>query len=392
MPAGDESKLIRSKLIRTDEQIVTDDALAAELREKYSRLDALFAESGLDALLLRRSENIAWATAGQAEVRVLIPGETGVASLLITRDGRKFYLTTKNEAPRLAAEEFANLDYEPVLFPWYEDRAVAEARRLAGGTGKIGTDSATANFDVVGLGGLRASLTRAEISRYRWLGARTAAATSKVLTQLEPVVTEFEMEGMVSDALLSEGILPSVLLMAVDERIFRYKHAVARGASLKKYGMLNLCTRKWGLAISITRFVHFGAVPDGLLAGFAGAAEVNAALLHATQVGATSGELFSVAKAAYQTAGSGGEEELHHQGGACGYGEREWLATPRGTNVVVNAQGFAWNPSLRGAKVEDTVLLLDGQIECLTATPDLPVVETQVGAKSYRSAGVLVQD
>jgi Xaa-Pro dipeptidase len=386
MPAGDESKLIR-----TDLHIVSDDALAAELREKQARLDALFAESGVDALLLRRNENIAWATAGQAEVRVLIPGETGVASLLITRDGRRFYLAPSNEGPRLAAEEFASLDYEPVLFPWYEDGTVAEARRLAGGKGRIGTDNATADFAVVGLAGLRASLTQAEIARYRWLGARTAEATSKVLSKLEPGVTEFEMEGMVSDALLSEGILPSVLLMAVDERILKYKHAVARGASLKKYGMINLCSRKWGLAISITRFVHFGGLPDGLQAGFAGAAEVNAALLHATRSGVTSGELFSFAKAAYKSAGFAGDEELHHQGGACGYGEREWLATPGGADVVVNSQGFAWNPSIRGGKVEDTVLLLDGRIECLTTTPDLPVVETLAGDRSYRSAGVLVR-
>jgi Xaa-Pro dipeptidase len=391
MPAGDESKLIRQNMIRTDQHLVTDDELSAELREKQSRLDTLFGESGLDALLLRRSENIAWVTAGQAEVRVLIPGETGVASLLITRDGGRFYLAPSNEGPRLAAEEFAHLDYEPVLFPWYEDRTVAEARRLAGG-GRIGTDNATADFPVISLAGLRASLTAAEIARYRWLGARTAEVTSRALLKLEPGVTEFEMEGMVADSLLSEGILPSVLLMAVDERILKYKHAVARGASLKKYGMINLCSRKWGLAISVTRFVHFGPVHEGLQAGFAGAARVNAALLHATRVGATSGELFSVVQKAYRAAGFGGDEELHHQGGACGYGEREWLATPGGADVVVNAQGFAWNPSIRGGKVEDTVLLLDGRIECLTATPDLPAVETSVDGELYRSAGVLVRD
>ena len=59
---------------------------------------------------------------------------------------------------------------------------------------------------------------------------------------------------------MRRGILPSVYLYAVDERIYKYKHAVARGARLKKYAMLNLCARKWGLAISITRFVHFGEI------------------------------------------------------------------------------------------------------------------------------------
>ena len=47
--------------------------------------------------------------------------------------------------------------------------------------------------------------------------------------------------------------------------------------------MLNLCTRKWGLAISITRFVHFGTLPEELEARFKSAAQVNAALLDATR-------------------------------------------------------------------------------------------------------------
>jgi antitoxin VapB len=191
--------------------------------------------------------------------------------------------------------------------------------------------------------------------------------------------------------LLRRGILPSVALYAVDERIFKYKHAVPRGAHLKKYAMLNLCSRKWGLAISITRFVHFGALPAELDARFKSAARVNAALLHATRVGATSAELFHVAQAAYESEGYPGEERLHHQGGSTGYGEREWVATPTGTEVVVNNQAFAWNPSIRGGKAEDTVLLGNGKIEWLTATPELPVIEASVNGTIYPAAGVLVK-
>ena len=135
--------------------------------------------------------------------------------------------------------------------------------------------------------------------------------------------------------------------------------------------MLNLCSRKWGLAISITRFVHFGALPAELAARFKSAAQVNAALLDATRVGATSAELFKVAQAAYAAEGFPGEERFHHQGGPPATGEREWVATPNGTEIVVNNQAFAWNPSIRGGKAEDTVILRDGKIEWLTATPEL---------------------
>src|SRR5271170_905707 len=367
--------------------IVSAEALRAEAEEKQARLDRLFREHDISAVLLRRSENIAWATCGQVEARVLIPSETWVTSVLHTRDGRKYYFAPKNEAPRLGAEEFEGLGYEPVLYPWYENDCVTAAQKVAGGV-EIGCDIGEPGLVPVKMAPLRASLTAAEIDRYRWLGHKTSAVISAVLQELEPGVTEYEMEALVADGLLCEGIMPSVLLMAVDDRILTYKHAVARGQALKRYGMLNLCSRKWGLAISITRFVHFGEMPAELSARFSSAARANATLLDATRVGKTSAELFKAVQSAYAAEGFSGEEEFHHQGGPTGYGEREWLATPTGKEVVVNTQAFAWNPSIRGGKVEDTVVLHDGRIESLTDTPDLPLVETEVDGTIYRSAGV----
>jgi antitoxin VapB len=99
-----------------------------------------------------------------------------------------------------------------------------------------------------------------------------------------------------------------------------------------------------------------------------------------------------VAQDAYAAQGFPGEERFHHQGGQTGYGEREWVATPQGTEVVVNSQAFAWNPSIRGGKTEDTVLLRDGVIENLTATPTLPVLaDAIVEGSTYTAAGVLVK-
>ena len=84
-------------------------------------------------------------------------------------------------------------------------------------------------------------------------------------------------------------------------------------------------------------------------------------------------------------------KNLHHQGGATGYGEREWVATPKGTEIVFDRQAFAWNPSCEGGKVEDTVVLRDGAIESLTETTEFPSVVNVVGGQSYRSSGVLLR-
>jgi antitoxin VapB len=208
---------------------------------------------------------------------------------------------------------------------------------------------------------------------------------------VEPGLSEYDLEAITAAGLLRRGIWPSVALYAVDDRILQYKHAVPRGNRLKLYGMLNLCARKWGLVVSITRFIHFGALPVVLAARFQAAANVNAALLDATRVGATSAALFGVARAAYAAEGFPGEEKLHHQGGPAGYGEREWLATPDGKETVVDNQAFAWNPSIRGGKTEDTVLVQNGKVECLTATPELPVIDGKANGATYPAAGALVR-
>jgi antitoxin VapB len=290
----------------------------------------------------------------------------------------------------MSDEEFGELPFEPVVMPWSEENFAQAARGLAG-TGTIAADTHEANCELIDLAALRGPLQPTEIERYRLLGGMTARIVEDVVLHLEPGVTEDEISAMTASLLIQRAILPSVLLMAVDDRIIKYKHALPRGGRLEHFGMVNLCARKWGLVISMTRYVHFGPMPRELASSFEAAAKVNAALLHATRAGVTAQQLFAVAKDAYIAAGFPEAEKLHHQGGATGYGERVWLASPQGTEVVLNRQAFAWNPSLHGAKVEDTVLLQDGAIELLTETTAIPTVITSAGGESYRSSGVLLR-
>lgn len=381
------SKRIQKSLVVHGSTIVTEAEWNAELEAKHTKLVEWMKDQKLAGVLVRRNENVAWLTGGAVEARVLVPSETGVVALLVTAEGNRFYLTTENEAPRLGDEEFAGLDFEPVVFPWYADETAETAAKLAGGA--VGADVAGPGLTPVNLFPLRASLEPSEIARYRWLGQETASSTVEALMLVEPGLSELDIEAVTAANLLRRSIQPSVHLFAVDERIYNYKHAVPRGARMKNYAMLNLCARRWGLTISVTRFVHFGRVSEELSKRFIASAEVNAALLDATREGATSAQLFAAAKAAYEVAGFPGEERFHHQGGPTGYWEREWLATPKGTETVVNHQAFAWNPSIKGGKVEDTVLLSDGKIEWLTATPEMPSIDVKMNGTLYPAPDVL---
>ena len=360
---------------------------AAELAEKKTRLQKLMAEQSLDAVVISRHENIAWATAGLVDIRVGLMRETGAASLLVTKDGNGYYLTGNNEAPRLAAEEFSELNYEPVVQPWYANDVPAAIAKIVG-AGKVAADAPLGALAQVSLQPVRLELMESEIERYRWLGKHAADAVTAVVRGLRPGMSESAIQTKLAQELMSREIMPSVYLTAVDDRVRSYRHAVPRAGVLEKYGMVNFCARKWGLCVSMTRFAYFGGIPQELADKFAAVAVVNAKLLDATRVGRSAAELFEVAREAYANEGFVGEETMHHQGGATGYSEREWVAAPGGSEKVLQNEAFAWNPSLQGAKAEDTAIVSDGGIELLTETVDLPVVETVVGGVTYRSAGV----
>lgn len=361
-----------------------------ELAAKSVRVQAFLDLHQAAGVLLRKTQNILWATAGLADVRLLGPADTGVASLLLMRDGRRFFLSGSNEAARLAEEEFDGSEYEQITWPWQKDSLMAEATRLAQG-GRILADAPSGELPVVDLLVLQSPLTRAELDRFRGLGKLAAEAVAAVLVDLEPGMTEVAMKARVAAGCMERGLEPSVLLIAVDERIMRYRHAVTRDGVLRRYGMLNLCARKRGLCVSLTRYVHFGPLPAELEDRFAAVPKVQAALYDASRPGASSGDLYRAAAQVYAAVGFPGEENEHHQGGPAGYAEREWVVVPDGEQKLTNDVALAWNPSIRGAKVEDTVLLINGEIELITATPSLPAVRTELGGRTYTSAGVLLR-
>ncbi len=53
---------------------------------------------------------------------------------------------------------------------------------------------------------LRASLSETEIARYRWLGTQTADATIESLHEVEPGLSEYDLEALTAANLLRRGI------------------------------------------------------------------------------------------------------------------------------------------------------------------------------------------
>ena len=343
-----------------------------EFSQKQDRIQALLAEHKLDALLLRRVSSFAWDTCGAASY-VNTATTNGEAALLTTPSGR--YLMTNNiEATRLEQEEkLAAQGWEFRLVPWHEARdTVAE---LTQGL-RLGADgpypgAADLSGDLVHF---RVNLTPEEGERFRVLGRLCDEAMDSTVRAVRPGQTEYQIAGLLAHEAERRGVQAIVNLIATDERVFAFRHPLPTDKELERYAMLVLCGRRWGLVCSVTRFVHFGRLPDDLRRRAEAVARIDAAFIAATRPGRSLGQIFRRATDTYAETGFPDEWHLHHQGGPAGYEPREYVATPHSTDIVSVGQVYAWNPSIAGAKSEDTILVGEAGNEVLTTIENWPML------------------
>jgi len=350
----------------------------AEHTEKLERVARVAHAAGVQGVLLAGHHNIAWLTSGRAN-RIDASREAGSARLLIAADGRRLVLANAIEMPRLLGEELVGLDYEPVEYPWTEDqdpsRAVRAARSVLGDGVLLGADWPLPETTVVeaALARARALLTDGDIARYRTLGREAGLMLGTVCRALTPGDEERDIARTIMDGALGMRARPIVTLVGSDERLRRYRHPLPTAATWKSVVMVALCAERDGLVVSLSRIVAAGGPPD-LEARTRATASVFGRLLDATRPGATASALYRVAADGYAAAGFPGEELKHHQGGAIGYRAREWVAHPKSQEVVQARQAFAWNPTITGTKIEDTVLVIGNELEMLTTTPGWPLM------------------
>lgn len=363
----------------------------AEFATKHARLTTVLDMIQSDALLLTTSANVAWLTAGGRSY-IVEATEGGVAALLVTR-AATYLLTTNIEQRRVLDEEMAGLPIEGVANPWYAHDLLDTARRIAGPGARLASDTPADGCTLAATEVMRqrASLLPAEQERYRWVGRQTAAGLEAVARSVQPGMTEHAIAGRLAGELRGRGITPTVLLVAVDERITTYRHPLPTDAIYRQRAMLVACGRRWGLIASVTRLVQVVPLTDDLARRQAACARVDAALIGATQPGRQGRDVVAAGIAAYAAEGYADEWTLHHQGGAAGYVERDWLGTPTNSEVVQPYQAFAWNPSITGTKSEDTFLLSESATpEILTSTGDWPTMNISLAGGTMLARPVIL--
>lgn len=337
----------------------------SEYRRRLALLRSLLHRRDDCAALLSSRVNFAWLTAGGTG-HVLQSAEMSVVSLLVTRDD-VVALTQNIEAARLLDEELDGLDIDLAAVPWWEQGALeAEARRRLG-AGRHVLRDADLGPDLVTA---RSALTDFDRARMAALGQTARTAMDAALAAARPGMSENDLAADLVGRL--PGTRVPVLLAAADARIASYRHPLPGDTTIRSRIMLVMVAERWGLHVALTRIREFEPPSADLVRRTEAVRSVQAAMHDATRPGVTLGKVLDAGRAAYAAAGYPDEWRDHHQGGTIGYQARERIALLGDPTVIDPDMAFAWNPSIAGAKAEDTLVLAGGAQRVVTDAGDGP--------------------
>lgn len=326
-------------------------------------------EKGLEALVLRRNPNLAWAIAGRSHVPTTI--DAACFDLIITQDSVTA-ITNVVEAPRLIAEEFPS-EVLVKTIPWSQGRDPF----LPSGS-KVGSDQP--GGDRIDLGVeieiIRGSLIEADIARFKEICSDAAIALGNAMKEVTSSDREIDVAGLITKSLWRSNLEIAFLGIAGQERVTKFRHPLPTTSLVGNRVSASICAKRKGLIASVTRIVTFGPLEEEAISGYESIYKVEAAIFDATLVGTPFSDPINAAIAAYPLNGFDKDEwQNHHQGGPTGYLPRDWPANQGTTRLIAQNQPIAWNPTGKGWKAEDTILATNSGVELLTNDPEWPTFE-----------------
>jgi len=363
--------------------------LRNEIKEKERRVRELLKSKGLKGLLLKRQANFSWMTCGGLNL-VGIATEVGATTLLNTENS-KFVISNNIEAPRMIHEEgLEKQGFIVKTFPWDEDQEVSIVKEIVG-EGPFGSDIPFPNAVVLAeeVAKLRYSLTPEEQKRYRWLGRRVSLALEKTMMKAKKGEKESAVVGRLCKELWKDRIDPITLMSAADDRVSNFRHPIPTEKRVERYLMVSVNARKWGLIVSLTRFVHFGELPEALRMKYEANVFIDCTMMAHTRLGTPAREVLQKGIDAYKEKGFPEEWKLHHQGGSIGYTGRDYRVNFKTPDVIQENQAFTWNPSITGTKSEDTILATSKGPEMITHPVLYPTLSLSVAGIPFNRPAIL---
>jgi len=345
--------------------------------QRIQPLRDLMKAKGLEAFVLRRNPNLAWAIAGRAHVPTTI--DAACFDLIITQDSATA-ITNVVEAPRLSAEELPT-EVTVKAVKWSEGRDP----QLPTGS-KVGCDQPGA--DRIDLGTevemMRQSLIASDVERFKEICVDAAVALGNAMKQVESTDREIDVAGLIAHSLWQADLEVAFLGVAGQERVHKFRHPLPTDAVIGNRVSASICAKRKGLIASVTRIVTFGELTNQMVSDYTSIFKVEAALFDATVVGKPFSDPINAAIAAYPANGFDVDEwTKHHQGGPTGFLPRDWPANQATTRLIANNQPIAWNPTGKGWKAEDTIVATDSGVKLLTYDSEWPAFEVNGRTRAF---------
>ena len=345
--------------------------------ERIQPLRDLMKTKGLDAFVLRRNPNLAWAIAGRAHVPTTI--DMACFDLIITHDSATA-ITNVVEAPRLIAEELPS-EVSVQTIQWSEGRDPLLPTGSKVGSDQPGADRIDLGIEVEMM---RASLIESDLARFQNICIDTAVALGNAMKQAESTDREIDVAGLITHSLWQADLEIAFLGVAGQERVHRFRHPLPTDSVVGNRVSASICAKRKGLIASVTRIVTFGEVTDQMITDYTSIFKVEAALLDATIVGNSFSDPINAAIAAYPANGFDSDEwTKHHQGGPTGFLPRDWPANKGSTRLIQSNQPIAWNPTGKGWKAEDTIIATNSGVKLLSVDPEWPSFEVKGRSRAF---------
>jgi Xaa-Pro aminopeptidase len=348
-----------------------------DIEIKHQRVREYLEATGQDALVLGRSESVAWFTSGGDLGQDL----TGLSSVLLFINRTSRAVVTDNvQSARVFEEELAGLGFQIKERPWYEDpeKVVTELshnRRVASDLKQPASPWPREDDPIRAL---RSPSTDLERQRLRELGRSLTLAIEATCRNFVQGEKEADVAGHLAHRLIREGIVPVDLRVASDDRLARYRQPKFKAAPIRRRVTITATGRRRGLCASATRTVSFGP-PDEAFRNCHGlAAMIDATCIYFSRTEETVGEVFRRARRIFEKFDHPHEWTLDYLGHIVGYAPREAVFLPDSPLVLNHGAAVFWNPSVGAARSGDTVVVDRRGYEVVTEAQHWPRIDVSV--------------
>jgi Xaa-Pro aminopeptidase len=354
----------------------------ADIDAKQARLASLLQELKCDGLLVLDPDNFSWLSSGAAARGTVNPAE--LPALYFTPEGR-WVVSGNVDSQRLFDEELDGLGFQLKEWPWHWGREQLLADICQGRT--VACDEALGTCQPVGdrLRSMRRTLTAYDRACLRALGVIVSHALEATCRTVTPGETEREIAGQLAHRLMHRGAHPIHVGVAADGRSRKYRHFGFTAQPLNTHCVVAVTARKYGLCVSASRTLTFGA-PDPIVQKEHNAVcKVHATYLASTWPDAVPTQILAAGKRVYLVSGAEHEWLMSPQGHVTGRSPVELAIDPRTAELFQPGWAITWCPTVGAASSCDTNLVAEDGPETVTPPEGWPIKRIRIqGADFFR--------